>query len=199
MLDLRPVLEFSGQIRAILLDFGPLCLDLGHFAQIWAILLGFGLFSRIWVRIGPKGDKALRMGQGGGTYGRTYGRTDSPCVLQDFVPFGAAAQKGRILKKGRNKKGSKGRGKQREMNKKKETKKRTKGRGKQGEIKREEEKKEKKIRGKQLRGISKVEIDRRWVYRSRTKAEVLGIPSTEAKAEVCRRPKPKSEVSNHDS
>ena len=22
---------------------------------------------------------------------RTYGRTDSPCVLQDFVPFGAAA------------------------------------------------------------------------------------------------------------
>ena len=23
-----------------------------------------------------------------------YGRTDSPCVLQDFVPFGAAAQKG---------------------------------------------------------------------------------------------------------
>ena len=27
--------------------------------------------------------------------GQTYGRTDSPCVLQDFVPFGAAAQKGR--------------------------------------------------------------------------------------------------------
>ena len=30
--------------------------------------------------------------------GRTDGRTDerkSPCVLQDFLPFGAAAQKGR--------------------------------------------------------------------------------------------------------
>ena len=33
------------------------------------------------------------MGRGGGTEVRTYGRTDSPCVLQDFVPFGAAAQK----------------------------------------------------------------------------------------------------------
>ena len=53
--------------------------------------------------MGPKGDEALRMGQGGDgrtdgrtygrTYVRTYGRTDSPCVLQDFVPFGAAAQK----------------------------------------------------------------------------------------------------------
>ena len=33
----------------------------------------------------------------GGTNERTDGRTDerkSPCVLQDFVPFGAAAQKG---------------------------------------------------------------------------------------------------------
>ena len=37
---------------------------------------------------------------GGGTDGRTNGRTDgrtneqkSPCVLQDFVPFRAAAQK----------------------------------------------------------------------------------------------------------
>ena len=32
----------------------------------------------------------------GGTNGRTDERTDkrkSPCVLQDFVPFGAAAQK----------------------------------------------------------------------------------------------------------
>ena len=35
-------------------------------------------------------------GAGGGrtdvhTDGRVYGRTDSPCVLQDFIPFGAAA------------------------------------------------------------------------------------------------------------
>ena len=37
--------------------------------------------------------------------GQTDGRTDerkSPCVLQDFVPFGAAAQKGRFkVKEGR--------------------------------------------------------------------------------------------------
>ena len=56
----------------------------------------------IWVRIGSKGEEALRMGQGGTngrtdgrmdgqTDGWTDGRTDSPCVLQDFVPFGAAA------------------------------------------------------------------------------------------------------------
>ena len=42
-------------------------------------MLGFGLFGRIWVRIGPKGDEALRMGRGGmdvWTDGRTYGRRD---------------------------------------------------------------------------------------------------------------------------
>ena len=56
-------------------------------------MLGFGLFGRIWVRIGPKGDKALRMGRGRGqTYILTDVRTDRfPCVLQDFVPFEAAA------------------------------------------------------------------------------------------------------------
>ena len=32
MMDLRPELGFSGKIWAILLEFGPLCLDLGHFA-----------------------------------------------------------------------------------------------------------------------------------------------------------------------
>ena len=61
-------------------------------------MLRFGLFGRIWVRIGPKRDKALRMGQGGTngqTDRRTDRRTDSPCVLQDFIPFGAAAQKKR--------------------------------------------------------------------------------------------------------
>ena len=31
------------------------------------------------------------------TDGRTDGQTDSPCVLQDFVPFGAAAQKGTFI------------------------------------------------------------------------------------------------------
>merc|ERR1712168_378570 len=34
-----------------------------------------------------------------------------------------------------------------------------------------------------------LEIDRRWVYRSRTEAEVLDIPSTEAEAVICRSPK----------
>ena len=83
-MDFGLELGFSGQNQAILLEIGPICLDLGHFAQIWAILLRFGLFSRILVRIGPKGDEALRMGQGG-TDVRTDGqippvfyRTSSP-------------------------------------------------------------------------------------------------------------------------
>ena len=48
-----------------MLGFGPFCLDLGHIAWILAI----------WQN------------------GRTDGRTDGqiPRVLQDFVPFGAAA------------------------------------------------------------------------------------------------------------
>ena len=74
-----------------MLAFGSFCLDLGNIAWIWAIF-------RIGVRIGPKGDEALWMGRGRGdgwtdgrTYVRTDVRTDSSCVLQDFVPFGAAA------------------------------------------------------------------------------------------------------------
>ena len=63
-------------------------------------MLGFGLFSRIWVRIGPEGDEALRKGGDVRTDGWTDGRTDSPCVLQDFVPFGAAAQKANFRPEG---------------------------------------------------------------------------------------------------
>ena len=37
MMNLRPELEFSGKIWTI-------CLNLGHFAWIWAILLRFGLY-----------------------------------------------------------------------------------------------------------------------------------------------------------
>ena len=89
MLKLRSEFRFSSQIWPILPGFGPFCLDLAHFGWIWAILLGFGPYR---LDLGPKGDEALMMGLGGDV--RTDGRTDSPCVLQDFVPFGAAAQKG---------------------------------------------------------------------------------------------------------
>ena len=93
MIELRPEFKFCSQIWPISPGFGPFCLDLAHFGWIWAILLGFGPYS---LDLGPKGDEALRVGRAGGgrTDVRTYGRTDSPCVLQDFVPFGAAAQKG---------------------------------------------------------------------------------------------------------
>ena len=44
-------------------------------------MLGFGPFGRIWVKTGPKGDEALRMGPGGRTYGQNppvFYRTSSP-------------------------------------------------------------------------------------------------------------------------
>ena len=51
------------QFGLFFLRFGPHCLDLGFLAE----------------RTDGQMD------------GRTDGRTDFPCVLQDFVPFGAAA------------------------------------------------------------------------------------------------------------
>ena len=86
MIELRPDMAHFAWSWALLPGFGPFWLDLGHFAWIWAIQFAF------WPqrRQSPEG--------GGGTDGRTYGRTDSPCVLQDFVPFGAAAQKERQRK-----------------------------------------------------------------------------------------------------
>ena len=68
-----------------MLGFGPFCLDLGHIAWIWAI----------WQNLGQNRPQRRRSPEdgAGGMHGRTYGQTDSPCVLQDFVPFGAAAQK----------------------------------------------------------------------------------------------------------
>ena len=53
-----PDLGHFAWIWAIMLGFGPLCLDLGYIAWIWAI----------WQNLGqnrPQNDKALRMGQGG--------------------------------------------------------------------------------------------------------------------------------------
>ena len=60
----------------ILIKYGPFCLNLGHYALIKAILHKFWSYC---LDLGPKGDEALRMGQGGTdgrTDGRTYGRTD---------------------------------------------------------------------------------------------------------------------------
>ena len=60
----------------------------GLIAWIWAI----------WQKLGQNRPqrRALRMGRGEWmgicTYRQMYGQTDSLCVLQDFVPFGAAAQ-----------------------------------------------------------------------------------------------------------
>ena len=65
-----------------MLEFGPFCLDLGHIAWIWAILQNLGLNR-------PQRRQSPEDGPGGGT----DGQTDSPSVLQDFVPFRAAAQK----------------------------------------------------------------------------------------------------------
>ena len=93
----------SGQDWGSLARYRP---DLGHFAWIWAMMLEFGLFCldlgriawiwAIWQNLGqnrPQRRQSPEDGAGGHTYIRTYVRTKSPCVLPDFVPFGAAAQK----------------------------------------------------------------------------------------------------------
>ena len=112
MIELRPEFRFSSQIRPILPGLRPFCLDLANFGRIWTILLGFGPYS---LDLGPKGDKAEDGARGGRTDVQTdspvfyrtpspsgplpkNGRMDeqkSPCVLQDSVPFWAAAQKAR--------------------------------------------------------------------------------------------------------
>ena len=84
----------SGQNWGLLARFGPFCLNLSHYARIWAILQNLGQ-NRPQRRRSPE-DEA-RGGTDGHMDGQTHiymdGWTDSPCVLQDFVPFGAAAQK----------------------------------------------------------------------------------------------------------
>ena len=72
-----------------MLGFGQFCLDLVHIAWIWAIWRNLGQYRpqrRQSPEEGAGGDE--QMGQ---MDGRTDGWTDSPYVLQDFVPFGAAA------------------------------------------------------------------------------------------------------------
>ena len=71
--------------------------ELGFSGKIWAILLEFGLFSRIWVRRGPKGDKALWMGRGDGcTDGWMYVHTDGqipPVFYRTSSPSGPLPKK----------------------------------------------------------------------------------------------------------
>ena len=77
----KPDLGHFAWIWAIMLGLGPFCLDLGHIAWIWAI----------WQNLGQNRPQRRRSPEdgAGGTNRRTDGRTDSPRVLQDFVPFGA--------------------------------------------------------------------------------------------------------------
>ena len=84
------ILGHFAWIQAIMLGFGPFCLDLGHMPWIWAIWLEFGPFGRIWVRIGSKEDKALRIGWGGD--GSTDICTDRlPLCSTGLPPLWAAA------------------------------------------------------------------------------------------------------------
>ena len=73
-----------------MLGFGLFCLDLGHTALIWAIWQNLGQ-NRPQMRQSPEdgagGDKQTNRQ----TDGWMDGWTDSPCVLQDCVHFGAPA------------------------------------------------------------------------------------------------------------
>ena len=91
MIELRTEYRFSSQIWLILLGFGLFGLDLAHFSWIKAILLGFGPYS---LDLGPKGDEALRVGQGGG---RTDVRTDRfPLCSTGLRPLQGRCPKTRI-------------------------------------------------------------------------------------------------------
>ena len=57
-------------------------------------MLGFGLFGRIWVRIGLKGDKALRRGCGG-TY-RRMDRQIPPVFYRTSPPLGPLPKKAMV-------------------------------------------------------------------------------------------------------
>ena len=59
--------------------------------QPQAILFRFGLIGRIWVRIGPKVDQALRMG--GRRYRRTYIQTEPLVFYRTLSPSGPLLKK----------------------------------------------------------------------------------------------------------
>ena len=71
-----PLDLYCDHILAILLGFGPFCLDLGHYAWIWTILLRFGPYCS------DLGCLAKQMD------GRTDGRTDSPVFYRNLFPLG---------------------------------------------------------------------------------------------------------------
>ena len=67
-------------------------MDLSHFARIWSrlpefgLLLGFGLLGIIWVTMGPKGDKDLRIGERGWMYVSAFEWTDFPVFYRTSSP-----------------------------------------------------------------------------------------------------------------
>ena len=84
----RPDLGHFAWIWAIMLEFGPFCLDLGYIAWIWAISQNLG-HNKPQRRQSPE-DVVGGTNRPMGEY--TDRQTDRfSCVLQDFVPFGAAA------------------------------------------------------------------------------------------------------------
>ena len=83
MMDLRD------QNSGFLARSGSFCLDLGHFAWIWASLHIFGLLGRIWVRMGPTGDEALKMEWvGGDRHTYTYMDRSPLCATGLCPPLG---------------------------------------------------------------------------------------------------------------
>ena len=78
-------------------DFSFMSYRKGERNALWIARIS-GLIGQISGLRGPGGDRWMDGRMNGWMDGRTDGRTDrqtnerkSPCVLQDFVPFGAAA------------------------------------------------------------------------------------------------------------
>ena len=87
-----PDLGHFAWIWAIMLGFGPFCLDLGHIAWIWAI----------WQNIGqnrPQRRQSPEDGAGGRTDGRTYVHTDEqipPVFYRTSSPSRPLPKKGSL-------------------------------------------------------------------------------------------------------
>ena len=75
-MDLRPEWGFFGQIWAILLGFGPFCLDLGHIAWIWAI----------WQNLGQNRPQRRQRPEDGS--GKGMNERKSPVLYRTLCPLG---------------------------------------------------------------------------------------------------------------